>query len=112
VEDPAKGQPTTSPLDAVGRSRSNGPTNALGDAWRFARDVVWLLGWGFNRIASTASAAARSPEGRGSIGCLASAGALLTGLMFWRRRRAARRQIRRVSPTRVHSDAGGKFSKK
>ena len=32
-------------------------------------------------------------------------GALLTGLMFWRRHKSSRRAIRRVSPTRSRSDA-------
>jgi hypothetical protein len=105
VNDREQGQKASGLVFGRTGPRPMGPPRALGDAWRFVRDVVWLLGWGFSRIASAVGTASRSREGRGSISCLASVGAVLTGLMFWRRRKGARRIIRRVSPTRLHSDS-------
>ena len=99
------GEAASRPAGSRTRSRDTPPSNALRDAWRFVRDVVWLLGWGISRISAGARSAARSPEGRGSLGCLASVGALLTGLVFWRRRKSARRLIRRISPTRARPGA-------
>ncbi len=63
-------------------------TKALKDAGEFARDVLWLVGWGVRRVGLAGQADSGAASARGCVGCLASAAGVLAAGLLWRRRRS------------------------
>ena len=61
--------------------------SALREAGGFVRDVLWLLGWGAQRLGFAAREHAVAANRTGCLGCLGSALAVLAAVLFWRGRR-------------------------
>ncbi len=73
--------------DGMRGQRSTRWRSALRDAGGFVRDVLWLLGWGAQRLGFAARDNTAPGNLRGCFGCLGSALAVLAAVLFWRGRR-------------------------